>query len=118
MLGLLIAQVGLGLFSVDIDGFESGPLSDRVSFEAGRWAAAWHHRTFNALLALIALHLVAIAAYAAFGRKNLLGPMITGRRKAGAHDAPFRSGSPLALALAVALAAAAAWAVARGLRFP
>src|ERR1700726_3554826 len=38
LLGLLLAQVTLGLFSVDVDGIESGPLSHWVSFETGR---AW-----------------------------------------------------------------------------
>jgi cytochrome b len=116
MLGLLMLQVGLGLFAVDIDGFESGPLSDRVSFEAGRLAAGWHHLGFNALLALIALHVAAIAAHLLFGRRNLVAPMITGARRGGDEE-PMRRGSPVALAVAVALAAMVAWAVALGLHF-
>ena len=33
---LLVTQVALGLFAVDVDGIESGPLSTYVSFEMGR----------------------------------------------------------------------------------
>src|SRR5690242_6646079 len=36
LLLLLLAQVTLGLFAVDIDGIESGPLSSHVSFGTGR----------------------------------------------------------------------------------
>ncbi len=61
LLALLAAQIVLGLFAVDVDGIESGPLSLYVSFDAGRSAAKWHGAIFNALLWLIALHIVAIA---------------------------------------------------------
>jgi cytochrome b len=117
MLGLLALQIGLGLFAVDVDGFESGPLSDRVSFEAGRLAAEWHHLVFNSLLALTALHVAAVVAYLAFRRDNLIRPMITGSRPGGEGDAPMKRGSPLDLVVCVALAALAAWAAAKGLRF-
>ena len=39
LLGLMSAIVGFGLFSVDVDGEESGPFADRVSFDTGRLAA-------------------------------------------------------------------------------
>ena len=55
LLGLLLMQIVLGLFAVDVDGIESGPLSLYVSFETGRACAEWHEVVFNALLALIAL---------------------------------------------------------------
>lgn len=117
MLGLLALQVGLGLFAVDVDGFESGPLSDRVSFDAGRLAAEWHEVVFNGLLVLIALHVAAVVAYLVFRRDNLIWPMITGARPGGEGDAPMRRGSPVGLIVCVALAALAAWAAAKGLRF-
>lgn len=117
MLLLLVAQVGLGLFAVDIDGIESGPLADRVSFDVGRVAAEWHHRSFNALLALIALHVAAIAVYLVVRRENLITPMLTGLRLAAAGQQAMRRGSPVALVAGVALAAFLAWAVARGFHF-
>src|SRR5688572_27938897 len=42
LLLLLLTQISLGLFAVDVDGLESGPLSHYVSFEAGRACAEWH----------------------------------------------------------------------------
>jgi hypothetical protein len=60
MLIVLLAQAVLGLFTVDLDGLESGPLSDLVSFETGRYLAAWHSRMLNVLIALIILHVSAI----------------------------------------------------------
>lgn len=113
LLALLSAQVVFGLFAVDIDGMESGPLSYRVSFDLGRQFAEWHHLTFNLLLALIALHLAAIVAYA-LRRKNLVRPMITGRTEdAGEDIAP----APLwRLALGLVLAGGAAWLISKGLR--
>jgi len=81
LLGVMAAEVGVGLFCVDVDGLESGPLADRVSFQVGRMAAHWHTLLFNALLALIALHLCAIAFYAIVRRDNLIGPMLTGRKR-------------------------------------
>lgn len=78
MLGALCVQVGLGLFSINEDGDQGGPLSGRVSFDAGRAAAHLHHRVFWLVAALAAIHILAIGVYAA-RRTNLVGPMITGR---------------------------------------
>lgn len=80
MLAALCVQVGTGLFSVDVDGLYSGPLSTRVSFETGRQLAKIHETSFNILLVLIGLHVAAIIAYLVFFRDNLVRPMVTGRR--------------------------------------
>jgi cytochrome b len=116
MLAALSVQLGTGLFAVDVDGLESGPLSTLVSFEAGRQAAEIHETSFNILLALIGLHVAAIIAYLVFFRDNLVRPMVTGRRA----RADFEAGDALAdsrlswlrLAIALAIAIAAVWAVA------
>ncbi|MDQ2860242.1 MAG: cytochrome b/b6 domain-containing protein [Pseudomonadota bacterium] len=116
MLAALAVQIGLGLFSVDEDGFEAGPLSKFISFDASRAIARIHHLAFYILLALIALHLAAIAYYAVRGR-NLTGPMITGRSRLDPGVPPPRMAGAWRV-LPVALAAAAlAWFVAHGLRF-
>jgi cytochrome b len=81
LLGVIAAEVGVGFFCVDVDGLESGPLSNLVSFQAGRAAAHWHTVLFNVLLGLIALHLCAIAFYAVVRRENLIWPMVTGRKR-------------------------------------
>jgi cytochrome b len=77
LLGLLLLQVGLGLFSVDVDGLESGPLAPLVSFETGRNCAQLHHLVFNVLLGLAVLHVTAILFYLLRGR-DLITPMISG----------------------------------------
>jgi cytochrome b len=116
LLALTLAETGLGLFSVDVDGLESGPLSRFVSFDVGRLAAHLHHWLFNALLALIGLHLTAIGFYALVKRDNLVGPMLTGSRPAP-EGAPPMTPAPVWRALVAAgLAAALAVWVARGLR--
>ena len=63
LLGLLLAQIVLGLFAVDVDGIESGPLSTYVSFDTGRVAAEWHEAVFDVLLWLIGLHVAAVLFY-------------------------------------------------------
>lgn len=118
MLLALCTQVGTGLFSVDVDGLESGPLAALVSFEAGRLAAEVHEISFNVLLALVALHIAAIATYLVFFKDNLVRPMVTGRRAQADFEAEGEglANSKLSwphLAISVAVAAGAMWAVLR-----
>lgn len=116
MLLALIAQVGLGLFAVDTDGLESGPLSDYVGFDTGRRAAHLHHLSFNILLALVALHVAAVAFYALWKRRNLVLPMITGRMS-GAEAQPGGFAGLARASIVAAVAAATTWLVSRGLKF-
>jgi cytochrome b len=116
LLLMLGVQVGLGLFAVDEDGLDPSPLAKFVSFKVGRAVAELHHITFYVLLGLIALHLAALAVYAARGH-NLTAAMITGRRPAPS-GAPAARFAPIWVALPVAvIALAAAWFVSRGLKF-
>jgi cytochrome b len=118
LLALLAAQVLLGLFAVDVDGIESGPLSTYVSFEAGRVAARWHETVFNVLLGFIALHLVAVIYYVFFRKQALLAAMVHGKR---AYPDPqpqsMRSASGLRLLTGVVLAAALTWMAIRAFQF-
>lgn len=104
MLALLTLQVGFGLFAVDTDGLESGPLAYKVSFDQGRWAAHAHGLVFNLLLALTALHVAAAVFYLVQRRENLIGPMLTGRRRAPAGTAPMARVGWWRVLLALALA--------------
>jgi cytochrome b len=118
MLAALSVMVLAGLFSVDVDGLESGPLADYVSFDTGRWAAGVHHLTFNVLLALVALHVAAILFYLVGLRHNLITPMLHGRRRAGAEPVAGRLGaSPWRAAIGIVIAGGLAYAVAKGFRF-
>lgn len=113
MLATLIAMVAAGLFAVDVDGLESGPLADYVSFDQGRIASDLHGWLFNILLALVALHVVAILYYLLRLRHNLIGPMIHGRRTAESSDAiDLRPGSPWKVLLGLLIAAACVCAIA------
>lgn len=104
---LLLAQVGSGLFSSDVDVLMEGPLASHISFEASRAAAGAHEAIFNIALLVVILHIAAVLFYLAWKRENLIGPMVTGRSTAPGASA--RAGSPLLLVLtalgAVALVA-------------
>ena len=116
ILGVLAFQVATGLFAVDIDAFEAGPLSDRVDFETGRMISEWHEASFTVLQVLVAVHVAAVLWYLFWKRSNLISAMFTGRRRF-AKD-PGLTFAPWWLVLATALvAAAAAWALSKGLRF-
>ncbi|MDQ0464248.1 cytochrome b [Caulobacter ginsengisoli] len=99
----LTAQVSLGLFSMDEDAIEAGPLANFVSFDQARLAAHAHEFVFNVLLGLIALHLAAIAVYAARG-SNLVRPMLTGRARAPDGAVGIKPLSVLALLVGLVLA--------------
>jgi cytochrome b len=117
MLAALGAMVVAGLFAVDVDGLESGPLADYVSFDQGRTAADIHGLIFNILLALAALHILAILAYLIALRHNLIAPMIHGRRRIAAGDTAEPLGaSPWKALIGIALAAALAYLVSTGFR--
>jgi len=115
MLAALVLQVSLGLFSVDEDGLEAGPLSKFVAFDTGRAIARIHHLTFWLLVGLIALHLGAIAFYEIRGGRLTL-PMVTGRAALESGAPAPRPARRIAFLLAAAVAFVAAWFVAHGLR--
>lgn len=116
MLTLIAAQIVLGLFAVDEDGLESGPLSYLVSFDTARAMALVHHKLFWAIVALVVLHLAAILFYLVRGR-NLTAAMVTGRTDAGEGGIEAPAIAPWWRAVVAALAAAGiAWFVASGLR--
>jgi cytochrome b len=90
LLALVLTVVCLGLFAVDVDGLFSGPLSLYVSFKQGRHSARLHYQWFTYLQWLVGLHLVAVAFYWAYKRENLIGAMITGKRRAPAGAPQLR----------------------------
>jgi cytochrome b len=114
MLAVLTLQVGLGLFSINEDADEAGPLSKFVSFDTGRSIAHLHHTMFWVLFGLIGLHVIAVAVYAA-RRKNLVGPMITGRAALAPGAQPPVLAPAWRIAPAALIAVAVAWVVAHGL---
>jgi cytochrome b len=113
LLGLLAAQIVLGLFAVDVDGIESGPLSTYVSFEMGRAMARWHDRLFDALLWLISLHIGAVLFYLLFKKENLIGAMVHGKRRFDREHAAPPPVSAIRFIVGVLLAGALTWMVMR-----
>jgi cytochrome b len=110
----LSAVVSLGLFAEDVDGLEPGPLARFVDFDAGRTAARLHHLAFDVLLWLIGLHVAAIAFYALARRENLVGPMVTGRRRLPDGTPPLKPAAVWRLSACLALASAAVALAAKG----
>ena len=113
MLALLATQIVLGLFAVDVDGLESGPMSSLVSFETGRAAAGWHETTFNVLLAIIAVHILAAVYYLVVRKQNLIGAMFTGKRKLDGAPAALVPASVVRLIVGILLAMALTWFISR-----
>ena len=109
---LLAAEVLTGLAAND-DGATEGPLLKYVGKAASDRLTAWHDGPLKiALLAAIGLHVLAIVAYAAIKRQNLLRPMLTGKKMLpAATRAPRMAPAGLAWGI-LALAAVAAWLIA------
>ena len=116
LLGLMIAETGFGLFAEDVDGEESGALARFVSYETADWARGWHALLFNAILAVVALHVLAILFYLVVKRDNLVAPMVTGRKSYKQEVAPPLPARPWRAIVAAVIAAALAWWVSRGLK--
>lgn len=118
LMAALAVQVGLGLFTQDTDGIESGPLAQYVSWDTADLAREWHETMFNVLLALIALHVAAILFYLIVKRDNLVGPMVSGHRRVAAETVAPRHAPWWRALPGIALAAALAWWVSLGCPLP
>jgi cytochrome b len=108
LLLLISAQLALGLVAQDEYAIVAGPLNHLVSYETAEAATEWHEALFNGIAALIALHILAVLFYQFGKRRNLIGPMLTGRKAVAATTAqPHLAGKWTAwVALLVALAIA------------
>ncbi|MEI6642080.1 MAG: cytochrome b/b6 domain-containing protein [Novosphingobium sp.] len=118
LLAVILTITLAGLFAVDVDGIESGPLADWVSFDSGRVAAEWHETVFKAALAVIGLHILAIGYYQVLNAHDLIGPMITGKRSRGKGETTVDvKWSPVMALAGIAGVGALTWAVMTGFRF-
>lgn len=105
MLTVLLVQAGTGLFAND-DIATEGPLAKLVSKALSDRITAIHHLNLKLLLALIGLHLAAIAYYFFGKRENLVKPMLTGfKDAAGRGDAAQHTASPWLAAILLAACA-------------
>jgi cytochrome b len=79
LLALLFAETLTGLY-VNNDVADEGPLTELTPAPVADAITNLHAILWNALLAAVALHLLAILVYAVAKGHNLLLPMITGRK--------------------------------------
>lgn len=107
----LAVQVGTGLFVADEDLGVEGPFAKLVSSRVSDALAEIHEGNFRLLLALVAVHLSAIAFYLVAKGENLLRPMVTGfKRLPPEESAGAAKGGHLVLGgVVLAMAAAAVW---------
>ncbi len=108
---VLLVQAATGLFAND-EVANAGPFFGWVGQETSNRLTAIHHFNSNVLLALIGLHLLAIAYYDVIRKSGLTRALLTGR-KAGVDsiDGIASSRGWLALAIVVLLAIALALAI-------
>jgi cytochrome b len=92
LLALLLLETLTGLYVAN-DIADEGPLTELVPAWAANAIAASHVILWDALMAAIALHVLAIAAFAAIKGQNLLRPMITGTKVLPANVAAPLAGS-------------------------
>ena len=107
----MAAQVTIGLFATDIDGLESGPLSHLGSFDAGRAFAEAHEVSFDALIVLISLHVVAILYFLLVERNNLMTAMLNGRKRLDEASTDMRTAPVWRVWTGVALATLVVWMI-------
>lgn len=118
MLLTLGAMVTAGLFSSDIDMLYDGPLATYLTFDQSTAAADLHSAIFNAVLALVGLHVVAVLFYLVWKRQDLIRPMLTGRRTTPPTGEPaVARWSPVRAIVGIVIAVAFAWAVSTGFQF-
>jgi len=116
LLGLMIVEVGIGLFTQDVDGIEAGSLAQYISYETADLAREWHEFLFNVILGVVALHVLAILFYLVVKRDNLVGPMITGRKRFDEAVESPRMASLANALVGILLSAAIAWFLSKGLK--
>lgn len=110
MLAFLLAQASTGLFAND-DISTEGPLYKLVSKDTSDLLTRIHHLSFNVLLVLAGIHIVAIVLYRVLHRENLLKPMLTGDKAVAPATPAPRLLSPWRALPWLAIAAAIVWAV-------
>jgi cytochrome b len=107
LLFMLLGETLTGIYVAN-DIADVGPFTEVVPAPVANAIEASHALVWDALLAAILLHVLAIFAYAAAKGQNLLRPMITGTKVLPASLPAPRLASPARAALLFACGAAAA----------
>ncbi|HTR07127.1 MAG TPA: cytochrome b/b6 domain-containing protein [Paraburkholderia sp.] len=99
LLALLLVETLTGLYDNN-DIADEGPLSEIVPAKIANAIADMHAYVWDVLAAAVVLHICAIAVYALVKGHNLLGPMVSGRKRLPASvRAPKRASLWLAALL-------------------
>lgn len=112
LLGVLLLQASTGLFAND-EIMNAGPFYGWIDPTLSNRLTTLHRLSSDALLVLIALHVLAVAWHVLGRRQPLLRAMFTGRKPAA--DVPVEqaiAGSRTGLALAIVAVLATAFAIA------
>lgn len=112
MLTLVSLQAASGLFTSGE--IWAGPYSSALDSDTTKQIESIHHKLFDAILVLVALHIVAVFGYLLFKKQNLIFPMFTGKKDA--EDVPDEeaiknSKLPAALFLLILVASFVYWLV-------
>ncbi len=75
LLLLLFSQTVSGLFAVETDGFDGGPLSESIDYDLSLSISEFHQLNFDILLAFVALHIIAVMFYQKVLKQKLLQKM-------------------------------------------
>ncbi len=106
LLAVLLVQTGTGLFADD-DIVTTGPLGDLVSSGTRSRLTTLHKYNFDLILILAGVHVLAVITYLVFKRQNLIGAMITGRKRGLPASTLDAARTHPAIAAAVLVGAAA-----------
>jgi cytochrome b len=112
LLFMLTVQIGLGLFSADEDGLMSGPLSHLIDEDTVETVTELHGTSFEVLKWLIALHAAAVLYYLLVRRRNLIGPMVSGRTEAPEGTVGIERAGSVRLFVAAAIGFGVVWVIA------
>ena len=109
----LATQATLGLFLLDHNDINAGPLQVLISDETAKKLGSWHVRGFNFLLIFIAIHITANLGYWLFRKDPLISAMVTGKKPVAdyvdekeavmAPALPLRAGACLFAAASIVL---------------
>lgn len=79
LLGMLLAQGVTGLFAND-QVYQTGPLFGYVTGEISDRLTTLHKQIFDVLWVAILIHVLAAFFYLVFKRRNLIAPMLFGKK--------------------------------------
>lgn len=86
LLAAVLAQAVLGLFTLEHNEIVAGPLKRLLSDEMTEKVSKLHVRALNYILILVAIHVLANAAYGLLARDPLVKAMVTGRKPAADYE--------------------------------